>query len=547
MLVFIRKSLKYFNTIRYLKPVQIYGRLLRKIWRPKMDFLLTPQLRDACFPWTAPIKKPRSFYKPDKFILLNEHGSLSEHGWDGVNKSKLWRYNQHYFETLNSSYNVQGCVDYQLLINCWINENTNVKGTGWEPYPVSLRIVNWVKFSLNKGHLNALARHSLSIQAGWLAKNVEWHLLGNHLLANAKALIFASLYFKGPKAENWRDLAISIFERELDEQVLADGGHFELSPMYHAIILEDILDLINIFSVYETSLSPQEKLLKIRLVSLVPKMLQWLHTMTHPDGKISFFNDAALDIAPATNELFSYTKRLGIEPKAYLRGLMHLMNTGYARMEMGSATVICDIGKIGPDYNPGHGHADALSFELSIENERLIVNSGISQYGEDEERLRQRGTSAHSTVVYGKENSSEIWGGFRVAKRANVKIKKINQKAESIIISATHDGYRRLANGPYHNRTWRLDAHRILIIDRLYPRSSGMARFHLPAGVSVNYTGARDGTFQFPSDKVLTWTVSNHTNMEIENTSWHPCFGYALDSQCLVFEFSGSLEFEIYF
>jgi hypothetical protein len=81
----------------------------------------------------------------------------------------------------------------------------------------------------------------------------------------------------------------------------------------------------------------------------------------------------------------------------------------------------------------------------------------------------------------------------------------------------------------------------------MYPISSGMARFHLPAGVSVNCNGARDGTFQFQSGKVLTWTVSDHTNMEIENTSWHPCFGSTLDSQCLVFEFLGSLEFEIYF
>jgi uncharacterized heparinase superfamily protein len=32
---------------------------------------------------------------------------------------------------------------------------------------------------------------------------------------------------------------------ELPEQVLADGGNFERSPMYHAIFLEDVLDLIN--------------------------------------------------------------------------------------------------------------------------------------------------------------------------------------------------------------------------------------------------------------------------------------------------------------
>ena len=76
---------------------------------------------------------------------------------------------------------------------------------------------------------------------------------GNHLLANAKALIFSGLYFKGEEARKWLQLGVKIIDEELDEQILQDGGHFERSTMYHTVILEDFLDLINILSLYKST------------------------------------------------------------------------------------------------------------------------------------------------------------------------------------------------------------------------------------------------------------------------------------------------------
>ena len=57
--------------------------------------------------------------------------------------------------------------------------------------------------------------------------------------------IFAGFFFDGPEAGSWLGQGLSIYEREISRQILPDGGHFELSPMYHAIILEDLLDVIN--------------------------------------------------------------------------------------------------------------------------------------------------------------------------------------------------------------------------------------------------------------------------------------------------------------
>src|SRR5262249_2959052 len=134
---------------------------------------------------------------------------------------------------------------HRALLARWIDENPPARGNGWEPYPTSLRIVNWIKWVLSGNNPGTAIHQSLALQVRWLRRRLEWHLLGNHLIANAKALIFGGLYCDGAEADAWLDKGLAILAREAHEQVLPDGGHFELSPMYHAIVLEDFLDLIN--------------------------------------------------------------------------------------------------------------------------------------------------------------------------------------------------------------------------------------------------------------------------------------------------------------
>lgn len=81
------------------------------------------------------------------------------------------------------------------LIHNWIENNPPLKGNGWEPYPTSLRIVNWVKYILSNNINDENILRSLYIQAQVLSQMLEFHLFGNHLFANAKALIFAGVFF----------------------------------------------------------------------------------------------------------------------------------------------------------------------------------------------------------------------------------------------------------------------------------------------------------------------------------------------------------------
>jgi uncharacterized heparinase superfamily protein len=196
------------------------------------------------------------------------------------------------------------------LLERWLLENPPAIGNGWDPYPTSLRIVNWVKWLATGNVAPAGMLKSLATQVRWLLHRLEWHLKGNHLFANAKALVFAGLFFEGSEAASWRAKGFKIIERELPEQVLADGGNFERSPMYHAIFLEDVLDLVNAANQWPETV-PQKQVAHWREVA--GRMLDWLAGMTHPDGQIALFNDAAFGIALNLAALRTYAALLGLE------------------------------------------------------------------------------------------------------------------------------------------------------------------------------------------------------------------------------------------
>jgi uncharacterized heparinase superfamily protein len=184
----------------------------------------------------------------------------------------------------------------------WVAENPPGNGVGWEPYPISLRTVNWVKWVQAGNKPSEALLHSLVVQLRYLTQRLEVHLLGNHLLANAKALLFGGLFFEGAEADRWFAIGMKIIEEQLREQILDDGGHFERSPMYHSVILEDMLDLVNLYGVYGKSVNSQWG-------KIITKMLSWLSVMTHPDGDIAFFNDAAMGIAARPQVLARFARR----------------------------------------------------------------------------------------------------------------------------------------------------------------------------------------------------------------------------------------------
>lgn len=484
--------------------------------------------------WVTPARRRPSMTAPDAFVFLNRSGDVRELGWEGDQREKLWRYNQHYFDDLNAQNAEERREWHVALLRNWVGSVPAGSGTGWEPYPTSLRIVNWIKWAHAGHELPSECVQSLAVQARWLTQRLEWHLLGNHLFANAKALVFAGLFFDGEEASGWLRTGLEIIAAQLDEQILSDGGQFERSTMYHLITLEDVLDIVNVLRAAGRADDKATRVLQ-RVSAITERMLRWMDAMTHPDGEISSFNDAALGIAPTPAEMREYATRLGLhqDPPQSIEPCCELPASGYVRLSSGPCVALIDVGPVGPDYLPGHAHADTLSFECSVGKDRLIVNGGTSCYGASSVRQFERSTAAHSTVEIDGRNSSEVWAGFRVARRAYPTGYYRSESAAGTRIHCAHDGYRRLRGRPLHRREWLMSSGALRVEDNIEGHyESAVARFIVHPAWRLNRLNDRHIEAHGPSGQLVRISIIRGQAV-IAGAHYAPEFGLRMRTSCV--------------
>lgn len=336
----------------------------------------------------------------------------------------LWAYNLNYFNFLHQRNfsKDEACHWIDIFIR-----DIKKNHVGLDPYPTALRGINWIKFFCKYPECATKVReNSLWSQYNLLNKRLEYHLLGNHLLEDCISLLIAALYFDYNK---WLKKSTRLLINELEEQTLADGAHYEQSPMYHSILLDRLLDEINF------ALGRNKRALAEKLKLYAGRQIGWLQVICYKNGSWSFFNDAALHIAPNSESIFHYARQLNIEASE-----SRLSESGYRQLYSEHIEVRIDCGNITATYQPGHTHADSLTYELRIDGKPFVVDTGISTYNKNERRQYERSTIAHNCVIPDSnkdKNSSEVWGGFRVGKRCRTAI--IKDEPHEII--AEHNGF----------------------------------------------------------------------------------------------------------
>lgn len=456
--------IRYLHTLKYLRWKQIYYRFYyyinKKFINYSQYYTNIGNLNYAInkIPYISYHQNKTSFDPIKKsFSYLNlEYEYDSKINWDYAYHGKLFTYNLNYFDFLHQS-NASTLTDYNNeLIEKYCNELPKLKNAN-EAYPLSLRIINWVKYFCITENTNTKFNQSLFCQTKILSNKIEYHLLGNHLLENAFALYISGIYF-GDKtfiAEGKK-----IINQELQEQILDDGAHFELSPMYHCIILYRVLDCIQ-FASSEYAIDPT---FMESLKNTASKMLSWLSQIKFRNGDLPQVNDSAPDIAPSPEELLLISTRLQI-PAHYLP----LKESGYRKLVNDKFELFVDVGNIGPDYIPGHAHADTFSFILYCNGNPVIVDPSISTYEKNALRDVERSTLLHNTVTFNEKNSSDVWGGFRVGQRVKPKI--IEDKPNHI--SANYYDH----SGNYHKREFILEPTKVIIKDFTKGKNTA-AHFH---------------------------------------------------------------------
>lgn len=533
---------RLYHTIRWLRREQIVGqvrvRWQRRFGAAARDATLAGPLRLRGEP-IASIPPPCGAATelagiPDgRFGFI---GHCAEIGFppdfSAPGPSKLWAYHLHYFDYLHELPFEVG----RRLVEHWMATHPQRRGAvGWEPYPTSLRLLNWCGHffhvhrarTLASGELAARLWQSIWQQADWLSRRLETHLLGNHLLENIAALCFVGTTFDGADAAGWRASGLRLLKRELAEQVLADGMHFERSPMYHARTVY-LLALL-------ASLGDRD--LRTAVAAPLARAHEVLHKLCHPDGQIALLNDSALDVYTLRVSLFNGVRSgAEVREQGLRAGLFALPDAGYYGDRTESADyIVCDAGPIGPDYLPGHAHGDMLSFELSLDGRRIVTDSGLHGYGGSPLRSWCRSTAAHNTVEVNDRDQCEFWADFRVARRGRVSAVRWEERSDGFVLSASHDGYRRLPCEVVHRRRFRWYRSGALMARdevRGVAPFDAVSRLHLHPACVVERVG--DATLRVTREDTVAWIgFAGDGRLALERTNWCPRFGQAVERTTL--------------
>jgi uncharacterized heparinase superfamily protein len=560
----------FFWTARYLKPSQIWYRCNRNLrllsWQISGRKALRPTqwkladfhplyigLRDiSCAGlWSEKVSPAVEKAKETairRFHFLNKTVDFPvEPGWHDRNMSRLWRFHLHYFGFVNDLLVWSAAEEdnpayrtFRNLVTSWIDSNQTLGGDGWHPYTLSERLVNWLNaipvFGSQLGADQEFRQSFISSlygQCQFLFDNLELDVRGNHLVKNLRALLWASVAFKGDEPKRWFKKALALLRRELDEQVLSDGGHFERTPGYHLIVFKDCLEIA-------LWLKRNRDNVPEWLDETLRRMLDYIIGTLAPDGRVSLLKDTTWDSAPDPNDLLAAGALYFDEPSFKKNDDFHLyplllfgmpawekfkkwptsdsLRTSVALQESGhfimrdasrDEYLIFDAGKPCPDYLPAHAHADLLSYELQVGSQRVVVDSGVYEYSAGFWRDYFRSTRAHNTVEVAGQDQSEVWSSFRVARRARPGPVVWQETDHYVLLQATHDGYRRLSVPVIHRRTlvWQKTCF-WLVVDELQGKGWVEAVSHVHLHPELGFNPLGDSAWKIEGSPLSLWLTA---------------------------------------
>ncbi len=380
-------------------------------------------------PWLAPAAHVRSFGSGRFELLATPFDAPSGAAWSTIAHGPLFAYHLHQHEYLRCDDVLP--AERAALISDWIR--TQRAGIGWDPHPTGLRLLAWGKLATTAGMLSqdepqrAELLRSFADQGETLSQNLEVRLQANHLLSNLLCVVFAGLLCESTASAGWRRRADLLCD-ELAAQIRPDGGHEERSPMYHALLLENVLDLLNLCRAAPNR-APDG--LEEVLADAAGRMLGALEILSHGDGRIALFADSAFDVAAEPSVLRDYAERLGIGVERARRGSVCLPQSGYVRLESGGWLLIASVAAPSPPHQPGHAHCDALAFELSLADRRLVTDTGSFEYVVGPRRQADRSTASHATLQVDGEEQAEIWAAHRIGGRPEVELTAFSEAGEA--------------------------------------------------------------------------------------------------------------------
>jgi len=493
------------RTASHLRPSQLAWRVVHEA-RLRLNGVRTPQRawfeQGTRFAVTSPVdlrgvdagplRRVADLWRAGQVEYLALPRDRSD--WAGPGMPKLWRYERQYHSEL-VALALLGAVESdegrireaKELVSGWVESCPQPRGDAWEPYPVARRVLSWSLAGYLSPSLGATLAAGLAAQVRFLARHLEHHLRGNHLICDAAALVAGSAAVRASGLDSIGAAAAALLAEELENQVLPDGGYAERTAQYHAIVLRDVLLAMGLSRARGIALDA-------RIASAARRMAGWLATVARGNA-VPYLNDAAPDATPSVGEVLSLARALrlidgpwqswlgrafGADAPALRTesvGDVQLPDTGWTLVREGGHELLFEHGPIGPDEQPGHGHSDALSYELFWDGHPIVTDTGVTTYDIGAVRDFERSAPAHATVSVGGEGPDELWAAFRVGARASVQGSPLASTAEGV---RKLEGIVRAPPGWEHRRRFVFWPGEALVVFDFVRGARDPVRSHLP-------------------------------------------------------------------
>lgn len=423
-------------------------------------------------------------WRAGKVSYLAQEGDRDD--WRGLGKPKLWRYERQYHRELVALAAAGFVKEAHELVERWARACPPAEGDAWEPYPVARRVLSWAEAMALEPLLREALAPRLAPQLRFLRAHLEWHLLGNHLITDAAALVAGGAALEG--GLELAEFGARLLVRELGRQVLPDGGYAERAPLYHALVTRDALLSLAL---------ARQRGLPLRIDAPAARMLRWLGLVRRDGGALPCLNDSTAEAALFAREAMLRGLELELlDPGDGAGHDVHLPDTGWSLVREGRHELLFEHGPIGPAEQPGHGHSDALSFELFWDGAPAVLDTGVSTYEVGPQRAFERSARAHATVTVDGEGPDELWASFRVGGRGTVRAEPPQLVAPDVRVLRASV---RAARGWLHERTLVFRPGRALVVlddvKGARPGAAIVARLTMAPGFARPGLGAPDVAF----------------------------------------------------
>jgi len=512
------------------KLVHACGRFAASRWRPRLPgrmerIVIAPQDLRTADPTRASEIYGGRFAFAGKIVTCDGHSPFAivppNDEWGALLHGFGWLRHLRAADTNITRANARALVDE------WISMLGSGHPLGWRPEIVARRIVAWLTQAtliLDDADIRFYRRflRNLTRQVRYLRWTASTTRDGICRLQAHIALTYTALCMANQVKHLNR--ATRRLVRELERQILPDGGHVSRNPGALIELLLDLLPLSQAFSARNVPPPPA-------LLNAIDRMMPMLRFFRHVDGAFGMFNGMGPTSPDLLATILAYDDTGG-------QPLSHAPHSGYQRVECGNSVLLIDTGSPPPLLLSADAHAGCLSFEFSARGQRIIVNCGLPAYSRDNWRQISRATAAHSTVTFNDTSSCQflergawrhIFGTPIVAGPTSVSLTREQSERGGLLIRASHDGYSRRF-GIIHHRSLSLSADGFKLDgeDMFLPAEQDLlpanaldefaVRFHLHPSIKATRLSEGHGAVLLLPNKDV-WTFDAHEDrVEIEDS-----------------------------